>query len=211
MTVNPCFTEVIRSEQELRAVMGFPLPHARNKEIAQLDGHCRAFIGRSPFVLVSSHDAAGNMDISPKGDPPGFVHIIDDRSLAIPDRPGNRRGDTFSNVLQRPHVGLLFFVPGKPETLRVSGQAIIVRDRDLRERMATHGKVPELALFVAVEQVFFHCAKCVLRSQLWNSEAWPALEGLSSHASCLVDHAKLQVSVAEMQARLDTNNSTQLY
>jgi uncharacterized protein len=211
MTVDRHFAEVITSEQQLRAVMGSPLPHALNKEISLIDGHCRAFIGRSPFVLVSSCDAAGNMDISPKGDPPGFVHIIDDRTLAIPDRPGNRRGDTFINVLQRPHVGLLFLIPGKPETLRISGRAIVVRDRGLREQMAMHGKLPELVLIVTVEQVFFHCAKCVLRSQLWNREQWPALAGLSSHASCLVDHAKLQVSVAEMQAQLDTSNGTRLY
>lgn len=102
-------------------------------------------------------------------------------------------------------------VPGKAETLRVAGEAIVVRDRSLREQMAVHGKVPELALVVDVEQVFFHCAKCVLRSGLWNPEEWPALAGLPSHARCLVDHAKLSDPLDEVQARLDASNSTQLY
>jgi uncharacterized protein len=211
MAAEPRFADVITSERQLRTVLGAPLPHALSKEISQLDEHCRAFIGRSPFVLVSSCDAAGQMDISPKGDPAGFVHVIDDRTLAIPDRPGNRRGDTFCNVLQRPRVGLLFLVPGKAETLRVCGQAIIVRDSDLRKQMAVNGKVPELALVIAVEQIFFHCAKCVLRSRLWRNDQWPELTGLPSHANCLVDHAKLQVSVEEVEALLDASNRTQLY
>ena len=205
------FNDVVTSEQQLRAVLGLPLPHALKKEITQLDGHCRDFIARSPFVVVSSSDAAGNMDVSPKGDPAGFVHVLDERTLAVPDRPGNRRGDTFRNVLQRPHVGLLFLIPGKPETLRVAGQAIVVRDRALCERMAVQGKVPQLALVVTVAQVFFHCAKCVLRSQLWNREAWPELTGLSSHARCIVDHASLEDTVTEVQARLDASNTTHLY
>lgn len=205
------FVDVVTSEKELRAVLGSPLPHALKKEISHLDRHCRDFIGRSPFVLVSSCDAEGNMDISPKGDPAGFVRVLDDRTLAIPERPGNRRGDTFCNVLQRPQVGLLFLVPGKPETLRVGGKASVVRDRRLRERMAINGSVPELALVVAVEQVFFHCAKCAIRSQLWDPDRWPKLAGLASHARCLVDHAGLRDSVAEVQARLDASNTTRLY
>jgi uncharacterized protein len=210
-TIDGRFTEVVRSEKQLRSVLGSPLPHALRKEIAFLDPHCRDFIARSPFVFVSSCDAAGRMDISPKGDPAGFVQVLDDRTLAIPDRPGNRRGDTFRNVLQRPRVGLLFLVPGKPETLRVGGKAMIVRDQRLRERMAVRTKVPELALVVAVEQVFFHCAKCVLRSGLWSRDEWPQLAGLASHARCLVDHAKLGEGVDEVQARLDASNTTQLY
>src|SRR5258705_2818538 len=126
------------------------------------------------------------MDVSPKGDPPGFVQVLDDETLAIPDRPGNRRADTFSNVLQNPGVGLIFLIPGKLETLRVNGRARIVRDMALRERMAVQGKVPQIALVVTVEEAFIHCGKCMIRSQLWQPESWPDGDALPSQAECLV-------------------------
>jgi PPOX class probable FMN-dependent enzyme len=205
------FAEIVDSEERLRAVMGHPMPRAVKKEIASLDVHCRAFISRSPFVLISSCDAQGRMDISPKGDPPGFVQVLDDRTLAIPDRPGNRRADTFVNVLQNPRVGLLFIIPGKQETLRVNGRGIIVRDLPLRERMAVGGKLPQLALVVSVEQAFVHCAKCMIRSHLWDTESWPDPAGLPSHAHCLVDQAKLAETVEEIQASIDQSYKTRLY
>lgn len=205
------FDEVIGSEQELRALVGPPMPRALKKEIARLDEHCRALIGASPFVLIASCDAQGRMDVSPKGDPAGFVHALDDATLAIPDRPGNRRADTFTNVLQNPHVGLLFLIPGKLETLRVNGHARIVRDRALRERMAVGGKAPELALVVTVEQAFIHCGKCMLRSQLWQAAAWPTQDGLPSQAECLIVHARLSESLDEVQASIEQSRRTQLY
>ena len=211
MTSPLRFSDPITSEEQLLAVLGLPLPRSIAKEISKLDAHCRGFISRSPFVFVSSCDAAGRMDISPKGDPAGFVHILDDSTLAIPDRPGNRRADTFFNVLQNPRVGLLFLIPGKGETLRVSGCATVVRDRRLREQMVVHGKTPELALVVAVEQAFFHCAKCVIRSHLWDSPSWPDFTGFPSHANCLVDHAKLHETIEEVQASIDRNYQGQLY
>jgi PPOX class probable FMN-dependent enzyme len=205
------FSEVIGSETELRSVMGEPTPRALQKEIPSIDAHCRAFIARSPFVLISSCDAEGRMDVSPKGDPPGFVQVLDESTLAIPDRPGNRRADTFRNVLQRPHVGLLFLIPGKPESLRVNGRALIVRDHSLRERMSMQGKVPELVLVVTVEQAFVHCAKCIIRSRLWEQRAWPEIAGLASHARCLVDQAKLAQTVEEVQASIEESYKTRLY
>ena len=211
MTSSLRFSDPITSEEQLHAVLGPPLPHSIAKEISKLDPHCREFISRSPFVFVSSCDAAGRMDISPKGDPAGFVHILDDSTLAIPDRPGNRRADTFRNVLQNPHVGLLFLIPSKGETLRVSGSATVVRDRGLREQMVVHGKTPELALVVAVEQAFFHCAKCVMRSHLWDSRYWPDVTGFPSHASCLVEHAKLRETIEEVEASINRNYHGQLY
>jgi PPOX class probable FMN-dependent enzyme len=205
------FSEVVSSETELRAVMGEPAARALQKEIPSIDAHCRAFIARSPFVLISSCDAQGRMDVSPKGDPPGFVQVLDESTLAIPDRPGNRRADTFRNVLQRPHVGLLFLIPGKPESLRVNGRALIVRDHSLRERMSMQGKVPELVLVVTVEQAFVHCAKCIIRSRLWEQRAWPEIAGLASHARCLVDQAKLAQTVEEVQASIEESYKTRLY
>src|SRR6185503_11183280 len=133
------FAEPTTSEEQLRAVTGMPAPRALAKEIRKLDHHCRAIIAKSPFVLISSCDAEGRLDASPKGDPAGFVQVLDECTLAIPDRPGNRRADTYRNVLRNPRVGLLFLVPGRNETLRVNGRALIVRDAGLRESMAIKG------------------------------------------------------------------------
>jgi PPOX class probable FMN-dependent enzyme len=205
------FAEVIESEDQLRSVLGVPAARAVNKEIERLDEHCRLIISRSPFVLISSCDADGRLDVSPKGDPAGFVQVLDERTLAIPDRPGNRRADTFGNVLQNPRVGLLFMIPGRQETLRVNGRAIIVRDRALREQMAVAGKLPELALVVTVEQAFVHCGKCIIRSGLWNKESWPDLEGLPSHARCLVDQAKVADPVEAIEESIRHGYKTRLY
>jgi PPOX class probable FMN-dependent enzyme len=205
------FFDVVTSEARLRAVLGSPAPRAVNKEIARLDEHCRLIISRSPFVLISSCDAQGRLDVSPKGDPPGFVHVLDEQTLAIPDRPGNRRADTFGNVLQNPRVGLLFIIPGRQETLRVNGRALIVRDRPLREKMAVNGKPPELALVVTVEQAFVHCGKCVIRSRLWDRPSWPDLEGLPSHARCLIDQAGVADSVEAIEESIRKGYQTKLY
>ena len=132
-----------------------------------------------------SSDAKGRFDLSPKGDLPGFVQVLDDRTLAIPERPGNRRADTFRNVLQNPRVGLIFIVPGKGETLRVSGTARVVRDTWLRERMAVDGRLPELALVVTVEEALIHCTKCMVRSLMWQPDTWNA-DGLASAVEALI-------------------------
>lgn len=205
------FSEVVSTEEDLRAIMGHPGHRVLAKTITSLDAHCRTFIAQSPFMLIATADAQGNMDISPKGDPPGFVLPLDDKTLAIPDRPGNRRADTFSNIIQNPKVGLFFLIPGKQETLRVSGRGRLVRDVWLRERLAAHGKTPDLALVVTVEEAFFHCAKCIIRSDLWQPAAWPDLAGLPSLAEVMVDHGKLADSVAEMQLLIDDNVRDELY
>lgn len=205
------FSEIVSTDAQLREVIGPPIPRALQKEIARLDEHCRALIAASPFVVIASSDASGRMDVSPKGDPPGFVQVLDDVTLVIPDRPGNRRADTFENVLQNPGVGLLFVIPGKLETLRVNGRARIVRDIALRERMAVNGKVPELALAVTVEQAFIHCGKCMIRSRLWEKESWPGGQDLPSQAQCLVAHAKLQEPIEDVQASIELARATRLY
>lgn len=205
------FSEVVRTEAALREILGAPAERSVKKEIARLDAHCRALIARSPFVLVASCNAAGRCDVSPKGDPPGFALVLDDQTLALPERPGNRRADTFTNVLENPHVGLLFVIPGKLETLRVNGRARVVCDTALRERMRVAGKVPALALVVSVEQVFIHCGKCMLRSALWNAQTWPDVAQLPSQAQCLVDHAQLDESVAAVEESIRRNRKTGLY
>ena len=205
------FSEVVLTEFALRAVLGAPAERAVRKELVRLDVHCRALIARSPLVLVASSDAAGRCDVSPKGDPPGFVHVLDDETLALPDRPGNRRADTFSNVLQNAHVALLFIIPGKLETLRVNGRAQIVRDTALRERMQVAGKVPALALVVTVEQAFIHCGMCMLRSHLWDAGTWTDTSALPSQAQCLVEHGRLDESVQAVDASLRESRRTGLY
>ena len=151
------------------------------------------------------------MDVSPKGDPAGFVHVLDDHTLAIPDRPGNRRADTFTNVLQNRGVGLIFLIPGKLETLRVNGRARIVRDQVLRERLAMQGKLPQLALVVTVEQAFIHCGKCMIRSGLWDHAKWPDTRALPSQARCLIDHGNLDDSVEAVEASIAASRAANLY
>lgn len=211
MSIEARFADPITTEAQLRAVVGHPSHRVLAKHVDSLDAHCRAFIARSPFVLIASSDVEGAMDISPKGDPPGFVHVLDDRTLTIPDRPGNRKADTFTNILQNGRVALLFLIPGKHETLRVSGCATIVRDRWLRERLAVRDRTPELALVVSVREVFFHCTKCMLRSQLWNVSGWPDVKGLPGLAQTMVDAGRLRESVDEMQALIAKDIDERLY
>jgi hypothetical protein len=205
------FADVVTTQASLRETIGAPMPRAVRKEIARLDEHCRALIAASPFVLVGSGDGAGNLDVSPKGDRPGFVQVLDERTLAIPDRPGNRRADTFTNVLRNAGVGLLFLIPGKLETLRVNGRARIVRDPPLLGRMAVEGKTPALALVVTVEQAFIHCGKCMLRSGIWDPASWADVSGLPSQAECLVSHAALAEPLEEVEASIEESRRTRLY
>jgi PPOX class probable FMN-dependent enzyme len=205
------FKDIITDPAQFRELMGEPPPACVAKTIALLDRHCRTFIASSPFVLIASSNARGQMDISPKGDPSGFVRVLDESTLAIPDRPGNRRADTFTNVLENPRVGLIFFVPGKSETLRISGRAKIVRDRDLRESMAVRDKAPDFALVVEVQEAFFHCSKCIIRSDLWNPQGWPALEGLPNLAQTMVDGGKLPMPVEELEEIIKQDESERLY
>lgn len=180
------FDATITTHTQLRELMGEPVhPVVVAKTLSALDRHCRTFIARSPFVLIASADRGGRMDISPKGDPAGFVQVLDDHTLAIPERPGNQRFDTLRNLIDNPRVGLIFLIPGKRETLRVSGTARIVTDHGLRDSMAIKGKSPALALVVDVEEAFFHCAKCMVRSAMWEPKQWPSLDGLPTLAQAM--------------------------
>lgn len=205
------FEGVITSVAELRAVVGEPGHVVRDKVVARLDQHCRDFIARSPFLLIASADGGGELDVSPKGDPPGFVQVLDDHTLAIPDRPGNRRVDTFCNLLDHPEVGLIFLIPGKRETLRVSGTASIVRDQRLRERMAIDGRLPDLAVVVTVERALFHCSKCMVRSKLWQPDAWPDTAGMASLGAIMVAHGRLAETVDEIDSIIERNRRERLY
>lgn len=208
---TPRFRDVISTEADLRAVFPPAEGGAVAKVIDRLDDHCRRFIARSPFIIVASGSVEVGLDVSPKGDPAGFVRVLDDRTLAIPDRPGNNRLDTFTNLLRDPAIGVIFMVPRRKETLRVGGRATLVRDADLRASLAVDGKVPELAVVVAIDRVFFHCAKCVVRSNLWEPARWPDTAGLSSLGEALRDHAKLHDSAREIDAYLEADEREGLY
>jgi uncharacterized protein len=176
----------ITTVEELRELYPPPKERSVRKELDHLDRHCRDFIALSPFVLVASADGAGACDVSPKGGPPGFVQVLDDHRLVIPDATGNRRLDGLQNMIENPHVGLVFLMPGMGETLRVNGTVELTRDPELLDGLETGGKPPALALLVTAEQVYLHCAKCVIRSKLWQPETWP--ESLPSAAEILSDH-----------------------
>ena len=203
------FKQVIQNEAELRAILGYAGEVAQNKVLTEIDDICRAFIETSRFVLLGSIDASGNMDVSPKGDPAGFVQVMDSKTLLIPDRPGNRRGDTLSNLLQNPNTGLLFLVPGRGDTLRVNGTAQIVRDDDVRERFIVQGKIPLFVIAVTVKEVFFHCTKCVVRSQLWSTER--ETDALVSFGEAIIKHAKLDLSIEEGDAFVAEDEKDGLY
>ena len=205
------FSDVIRTEGDLREVLGHPSAGAAGKAIGHIDEHFAGFIAQSPFVLIGSSDGAGNQDVSPKGDPAGFVVVLDEHTLAIPDRPGNRRGDTFSNIIRNPNVALFFIVPGVPETLRVQGRASIVRDLELRERMAVNGKAPQLAVVVDVQEAFMHCPKCVVRAGLWEPGQWPHPEDVPSLSAAIIDQKKLPISPDQMAEAMAKDVRERLY
>jgi PPOX class probable FMN-dependent enzyme len=177
---NAATERAVTSEARLRELYGQPGERAVAKERPVLNEDCRAFIAHSPFLVMGTAGADGRCDVSPKGDAPGFVVVLDERHLAIPDRLGNNRLDGLRNVVENPHVGLIFFIPGREDTLRVNGRARIVRDDALLERLAVAGKRPVTALVVEVEQCFMHCARAFKRAGLWETERWPDASGVRS-------------------------------
>jgi PPOX class probable FMN-dependent enzyme len=162
----------VTTVEQLRDIVGHPTEGVANKVETKLAPIHQNWLAHSSLAFVATVDADGRIDVSPKGDPPGFVHIIDNSTIAIPERPGNKRVDGFLNVLQRPHVGTLFVVPGRGDTLRVNGRATVLSDADYFDAMKVKGKRPILALEITVEEVFFHCPKAFLRSDTWKPETW---------------------------------------
>jgi len=185
------FDGVVSSFEDIRKTVGEPMPSVLTKVLDHIDDVSRAIIETSPFIVAASASADGYPDISPKGDPAGFVRALDKKYLAIPDRPGNRRADTFKNLLENPYLAILFMIPGKGETLRVTGECRIVRDSVLRESMAVNNRAPDFAIVMHVERVFIHCPKCVARSKLWDPEAWPDSSATASIAEAMKIHAKI--------------------
>jgi uncharacterized protein len=160
----------ISAEADLREVLGSPTELVVSKITDRLNELTRQFIDRSPFVCVATARADGGLDVSPRGDPQGFVRVLDDRTLLIPDRPGNRIADTLTNLLSDDRIALLFLVPGVNDTFRVNGRAVIVDDAELLARSEVEGKTPKIGILVTIEQAYTQCAKALIRSELWNPE-----------------------------------------
>lgn len=163
----------LRSPDQLRELLGEPHPIVIDKVHDRLDKRDRDLIGRSPFCLLSTADTQGNCDVSPRGDGPGFVHILDAGRLALSDRPGNRRGDSFHNILENPHAALLFLIPGAKDVLRVNGRARILTDAPFFDAMTVKGQRPCLALLLDVDEIYLHCPRSLNRSGIWNPSTWP--------------------------------------
>lgn len=174
---------VLTTMAEVRSVIDGIHEAQQLKVLDHIDTHCRVWIERSPFIVMSTVDTQGNLDASPKGDPAGFVKVVDHKTLAIPDRPGNHRFDSFQNILQTGRIGLVFIVPNRNEVVRVNGSAQIVRDTALRESMAIKGRVPSFAILVGVEEAFYHCGKSIIPSNAKNrSFAHPFPADLSAQS-----------------------------
>ncbi len=200
----------IASEAELRELLGPPLVRAATKDRRKLHAMDRVWLARSPFCLIATAGADGTCDVSPKGDPAGFVHVLDDVTIVIPDRPGNKRADGFHNVLKNPHVGLVFLVPGRTDTLRINGEARLVKDAPFFDAMVVKGHRPALALVVHVEQVFFHCAKAFLRSGLWEHSTWtPA--ALPSRAEIVKSIEDVPETLEELETYYGPDYAKRLY
>ncbi len=192
-------TKMVTSIERLREIINAPAPDSgvRRKELQFIDPHARNFIARSPFALLSTASASGRCDVSPRGDGPGFVKVLDDTTLIVPDRPGNRRLDSMENIIENPRAGLLFLIPGMDETLRLNGRAAITEDRELLEPLTMKGKVPTLGIIIEVEELFFHCARAFRRADLWQLETWMERSEMPTLGRIMADQLKLGDAVID--------------
>ena len=189
----------VKSAAELRDILGSVSERARTKVRTVLHEIDRQWLSASPFCLMATSDSSGSCDVSPKGDPPGFTHVIDDRTIAIPERLGNRRADSFHNVLENGHIGPIYIVPGRGDSLRINGQATLLRDGSFFDKLVVKGHRPSLALVVTIEEVYYHCSKAFLRSALWESETWDPT-AIPSRPSIAKELEKTESSIEELEA-----------
>lgn len=210
MTTSEKPDSEVADAQHLRALVGEVHLLAERKVLDRLDHFCRDFIALSPFLVLASSDSEGRADASPRGDGPGFVQVLDEKTLLIPDRRGNNRVDTFGNVLSSPGVGLVFFVPGINETLRVNGRARLTRDEALLEPTTVQEKTPKLGLLVEVDEAYFHCGKALIRSKLWAQDAQVERGSFPTLGRIVAEQTKA-VDAAEADANLEEAYRTRLY
>lgn len=208
---------VYETEDALRALMGQPMDLAVRKALPALDKYCRAYIERSPFLSLGTSDAQGRPDVSPRGDRPGFVLVLDDTHLFIPERPGNARYDSLTNLLSNPRVGLLFLVPGYDDSLRVNGRARLISEPTLLERCAVDGKIPKLGIEVTVEEAYLHCGKALRRSRLWEASLQrdraelPTLGRMILEQTAAADSAPSADVVRHVDELIEENYRTSLF
>jgi hypothetical protein len=192
----------IDSIEELRRRYRRPVERVLRKELGHLDRHCRTFIGHSPFLVMATSGADGRLAASPRGDAPGFAFVADDHTLVIPDRPGNNRLDTLTNLIENPRAAAIFMIPGVDETLRVNGIVELRDDDDLRVRFVVRGRAPALVLVMTVEQAYLHCAKAFMRSRLWYPGTWPAERPIPTMGEMIHDQIAEDRPVETQEAML---------
>ena len=200
----------VNSYSELRDVYKPPAPRASQKVLDHLDVHCRNFIALSPLCVLSSANSQGQADASPRGDPPGFVKVLDDKTLLLPDRPGNNQVDSLQNIVENPGVGLLFFVPGMNETLRVKGKAEIVTNNDELESMTVKGRPPVSGLRITVEEAFLHCGRALIRSRVWDPDVQIERSNYPTYGQALADQIA-GADAKEIDDSEDEANRERLY
>jgi PPOX class probable FMN-dependent enzyme len=200
----------VTSDGELRALIGEPAPRAARKTRARLHELDRRWLAASPFCMIATSGADGSCDVSPKGDPPGFTLVLDETTIALPERPGNRRADGFRNILTNPQVGLIFLVPGRGDTLRINGRATLVSEAPFFDRMRVKGHLPVLALVVEIDEVFYHCSKAFLRSELWHTETWDAA-AVPSRARIAHELERPEDSIEELDRYYGPSYAAALY
>jgi len=209
----PRTTELVEitSEAELRELLGVPSQRAATKVRSVLHERDREWLAASPFCLIGTAAADGSCDVSPKGDPPGFTKVLDGSTIVLPDRAGNNRADGFANLLRNPHVGLLFLVPGRPDTLRINGRARLLRDAPFFGDMTVKGSRPKLALLVEIEEIFYHCPKAFLRAKLWDADTWDP-RALPSTARIVKSvQADTEETMAELERHYGASYADRLY
>ncbi len=183
--------EAITSEKELREIIGIPHEFVIKKEISMIDEHCKKFISLSPLFFLSTSNAEGKCDVSPRGDFPSEIRILNDNQLVIPDRPGNKRVDSLINILSNPHIGLVFLIPGLDEVLRINGKATIIKNKEILDKMSINGKPPSLGIGVDVEESFIHCPRALKKARIWDSATWQNKETLPSVLEIFHAHLKI--------------------
>ncbi|KFN03572.1 pyridoxamine 5'-phosphate oxidase family protein [Bacillus clarus] len=201
----------ISTEEELLQILGKPSERALKKVISSLDHHCLDFLSKSPFLVLATANKFGECDASPRGDAPGFVYVLNKNKIIIPERPGNRRIDSILNIISNPRVGLIFFIPGLGESLRINGRASITKDEGILKEMQANGRTPLLGIVVEVEECYVHCAKAFIRSKMWDSESWLDKKELPSAAKMLMEHAKVNASEEEVARSLEESYTKRLY
>ena len=201
----------LQTSGELRALVAEPSHWVNNKVIDHVDELISRFIAASSLIVVSSTRSDGALDITPRGDAPGFVKVIDPRLIAIPDRPGNRRMDTHENILENPNIGLIFIIPGHRDTVRLSGKAALVRDAKLGRDLAVNNRPAELVMLVRVDRVLCHCPKAFIRGRVWEMEDWPDISDVPTLAEMMKAHGGMMETLGEVENGVKEDRETNLY